>query len=270
MAFRDSGRKRSTPCRHFGRSFQAGVVSAWKTAEQAIAQGIGWIMAKMQGLDPNEMASIINEDYHHQSQQREAAKSQALSGIQQRRDEKMSSLQSEKDGTLDILKRDFEASAGIRDAAYQAKLAAQQKELDAAKAAYDEAIHRAKNPQTPQGEESQSLAERLQAKVQEVIKGFSADSDLSSKVSVSGSFSAAAIASMGASSVMDRVAKATEKSEKHLQKMADNVDSYAADTEILDEPDENDGMDENLMAKELKQQTRYLRDIAQNGGNAFA
>ena len=38
---------------------------------------------------------------------------------------------------------------------------------------------------------------------------------------------------------MDRVAKATEKSEKHLQKIADKTDSNAANTQISDEPDES-------------------------------
>ncbi len=252
--------------------FSSGIVSGWKKAEEAIAQGLGWIMAKMQGLDPNEMAQILREeDYSRQSREREAQKSQALTGIQKKRDDKMTSLQSEKDGTLGILKSDFEASGKTRDAAYQVKLAAQQKELDAARAAYDQAINRARNPQqTPQAEQSQSLADRLQTKVQEAIRGFSANTDLGSKVSVSGSFSAAAIASMGQGTVMDRVAKATEKSEKHLQKIADKNIPDSGDTAIPDEPNEGNHSDENIVAKELKQQTRYLRDIALNGGKAFA
>ena len=43
--------------------FSHGVVTAWKKAEESIAQGIGWIIAKMEGLDPNEMAKTIAEDY---------------------------------------------------------------------------------------------------------------------------------------------------------------------------------------------------------------
>jgi hypothetical protein len=42
----------------------------------------------------------------------------------------------------------------------------------------------------------------------------------SDKVSVTGSFSAEAIQSMGVDLVMDRVAKATEKSEKHFSKLS--------------------------------------------------
>ena len=47
--------------------FSHSIVSTWKKAEEAIAQGIGYIIAKMQGLDPNEMAGIIADDYNRQA-----------------------------------------------------------------------------------------------------------------------------------------------------------------------------------------------------------
>jgi hypothetical protein len=103
-------------------NFSDGVTSRWKRTEQAIAQGIDWIMAKMQGLDPNEMARTISEDYNRQSRLRE----------------------SEKEGTLDIFKQDFENAAGIRNAAYETKRAAQEAEIEKAKVAYNEAINHAK------------------------------------------------------------------------------------------------------------------------------
>ncbi len=141
----------------------------------------------------------------------------------------------------------------------------------AAKAAYDEAVSRAKNPANAEaGPEPESLAERLKNQLDEVLKGFSVGGGIGDKVSVSGSFSAAAIASMGQGTVMDRVAKATEKSEKHLQKIAEKKDADAADADIPDEPDAGENRNENVVVKELKQHTRYLRDMAQGGGKVFA
>ncbi|MDR3110407.1 MAG: phage tail tape measure protein [Planctomycetaceae bacterium] len=245
--------------------FSNGVVSAWKTAEQSIAQGIGYIIAKMQGLDPNEMANIISEDYNRQAQQRENEKSNALSSIQQQRDNKMSSLKTEKEGTLNALQSDFERNSENRRTDYDAKIAAQEAELQSAKNAYNEAINNAKNPVKPEGaEEPESLTDRLKAKVEETIKGFKANTDLDSKVSVSGSFSAAAIQSMGYGSSMDRVAKATEKSEKHLEKLVNKNDKPDKQpTKQQDEDEDYDGDD--LAVRELKQQTRFLRDISERG-----
>ena len=164
--------------------FSNGVVSSWKTVEKTIAKGIGYIIAQMEGLDFNELSKTIDEDYNRQARQREAAKGQKLTEIQKSRDSKMSSLEADKQGTLDILKQDFANAAGVRDAAYQAKLAAQEQELEAAKAAYDEAINRARNPDLPpsQAGESQSLADSLQSKVLEAISGFNVNTDLDSKI----------------------------------------------------------------------------------------
>jgi aspartate ammonia-lyase len=126
-------------------------------------------------------------------------------------------------------------------------------------------INRAKKPVKPEGaEEPESLTDRLKSKVEEVIKGFKANTDLDSKVSVSGSFSAAAIQSMGYGSSMDRVAKATENSEKHLEKLVNKNDKPEKQpAKQQDEDESHDGDD--LAVRELKQQTRFLRDISERG-----
>ncbi len=118
--------------------------------------------------------------------------------------------------------------------------------------------------------ERKCCAQDLQNKVQEAVKRFSANSDLGQKVSVSGSFSAAAIAAMGQGTVMDRVAKATEKSEKHLAKMAEQNGTKDSGTKKTPEKESAKNSDENIVVKELKQHTRYLRGMAQNGGRTFA
>ncbi|GHT14356.1 hypothetical protein FACS1894170_11310 [Planctomycetales bacterium] len=177
----------------------------------------------------------------------------------------MSSLKTEKEGTLGTLQSDFERNSASRRTDYDAKIAAQEKELQSAKNAYNEAINRAKNPVKVEGaEEPESLTDRLKSKVEEVVKGFNANTDLGSKVSVSGSFSAAAIQSMGVGSSMDRVAKATEKSEKHLEKLVNKNDKPEKQAAKKKDEDENTDGDD-LAVRELKQQTRFLRDISERG-----
>ncbi len=239
------------------------VVSAWKSAEQSIAQGIGWIIAKMEGLDPNDMAKAISEDYSRQASQRQADSSRKLSEIQTQRDKKMASLQADKEGTLGILRSDFEKQASSRNAEHDAKITAQELELAKAKEAYQAAIDRAKNPALVPGDKQESLGDKLKRKIQEITQGF--NMDLGEKVSVTGSFSASAISAMGVGSTMDRVAKATEKSEKHLEKIA-NKDAKAEGKpdekkkEQAKEPDKDDPA-----LNEMKAQTRILRDISTKG-----
>ena len=253
--------------------FSGGVVSAWKTAEKAVAKGIGYLMAQIQGIDFNELSQTIDEDYNRQSRQREAAKGQKLAEIQKSRDSQISSLESGKQGVLDILKSDFENNAGLRDAAWQAKLAAQQQELDAAKAAYDEAIQRARNPEisetSPAGDgQTRPVFDQIKNQLEQVMQGFQAATDLESRISVTGSFSAAAVASMGAASTMDRVAKATEQSEKHLAKIADKEEKTKTDTTPKKEI-HTDSDDNGQAVAELKIQTRLLRDLSTKGGAVF-
>jgi TP901 family phage tail tape measure protein len=244
--------------------FSSDIISAWKIAEQTIAQGISYIIAKMQGLDPNEMSNLINEDYNRQSQQRENEKRQKLTNIQQQRDTKIVTLESDRQGVLNNLYDDFDKNAINRKTDYNAKITAQETELQTAKNAYNDAINNARNPTKPDGtEEPQSLAERLNSKAEELIKGFKTNNGLGSKISVSGSFSAAAIQSMGVGSSIDRVAKATEKSEKHLEKLASkNEKTDKQPAKKNDEEDTNEN--EYLAFRELKQQTRYLRDISEH------
>ncbi|MDR0390452.1 MAG: hypothetical protein LBH59_00980, partial [Planctomycetaceae bacterium] len=241
--------------------FSDTIMSTWKRAEQSIAQGIGYIIARMQGLDPTEMSNIINDNYNQQTQQRETDKNRRLVDTQNQHDQRMSSLELSRTGTLDILQEDFDRNNDMRNATYEAKLAAQEQELAAAKAAYNEAINRAKNPVITDLNEPESLQDRLRSKIEETVRGFRANTDLESKVSVSGSFSAAALQSMGAGSSIDRVAKATEKSEKHLEKLVNKNDKpiQQSTTKKIDES-ENEN-DDNLVVRELKQQTRFLRDM---------
>lgn len=47
------------------------IVDAWKWAEKTLAEGIGWIIAKLQGLDPGDVVANLQEDYARQQQGRD-------------------------------------------------------------------------------------------------------------------------------------------------------------------------------------------------------
>jgi hypothetical protein len=250
-------------------NFMNGIKQAWDYVSTTIAQGIGWIMAKIMGLDPNQMAATSTEEYNNRTKTRQDEAGDSVDTLAIKRNEKIAGIEKEKKGTLDALQQDFNNAAGVRNAAYEAKLAAQEQELAAAKAAYDEAINRARNPDLPQAGEQQSLVSGLRAKVQEIMQGFQANADLQSKISVTGSFSAAAIEGMGLGSSMDRVAKATEKSEKHLEKIAAKDETTDKEVVAKKEPATKDPANgEDPTMRELKLHTRYLRDLSERGTGA--
>lgn len=53
---------------HAWNNVTTGIMSAWDKASTTIAKGIGWIIAKVEGLDPAQVQSIIEED--HQRRER--------------------------------------------------------------------------------------------------------------------------------------------------------------------------------------------------------
>ncbi len=85
------------------------------------------------GLDPNEMAATITEDYNNRTETRWDQGRALKEEARKNRDENNARLQAEKEGALGILRSDFEKQAGERTGRYDAKMAAQQKELDGRK-----------------------------------------------------------------------------------------------------------------------------------------
>ncbi|MHC4335962.1 MAG: hypothetical protein ACYSUV_19765, partial [Planctomycetota bacterium] len=48
------------------------IVDAWKWLEKKFAQGIGWVLAKLQGLDPDEVMANLQQDYGRKQTGRES------------------------------------------------------------------------------------------------------------------------------------------------------------------------------------------------------
>jgi len=50
------------------------IVDSWKWLEKSFAKGIGWVMAKLQGLDPDEVMANLDQDYGRQREGRDAGR----------------------------------------------------------------------------------------------------------------------------------------------------------------------------------------------------
>lgn len=53
-----------------------GVVDAWKWAEESLAKGIGWVLAKLQGLNPDDVLAHIEQDYDRQQAGRDSGRAE--------------------------------------------------------------------------------------------------------------------------------------------------------------------------------------------------
>lgn len=121
------------------------IVDAWKSAEKILAKGVGWIIAKLQGLDPAEVIANLEQDYARQQAGRDTgradrdaankaaadARYQAIEGARQqwgkdaaaKRDERLASAS----GDLDDARKKY---AEAREAAAQARAAAEKEKAD--------------------------------------------------------------------------------------------------------------------------------------------
>jgi len=109
--------------------FSSTVVDKWKAAEQGLAEGIAYVIAKAQGLDPEEVMGNVREDYGRQRKAREAATEGRLQEIE-----------SNRQGTLAALEEDRKRKRADREARYGAALAEAAKDLAGLVRERDDAI----------------------------------------------------------------------------------------------------------------------------------
>jgi hypothetical protein len=98
------------------------VVDAWKFAEKSFAKGIGFILAKLQGLDPDEVLANLDQDFGRQQAGRDAGRSARDQANQDAADARSAAIETARQATR-------EAAAGKRDA----DLAGAEDELDEAR-----------------------------------------------------------------------------------------------------------------------------------------
>lgn len=167
--------------------FSAGVIDKWKAAEQTMATGIAYLIAKAEGLDPREVMQNVREDYARQGRTRQAATGTRLQEIGTQRE-----------ATLDTLEEDRRREIADRESRYGAALGEAAKELEGLARERDTAIAAA--AAAAAAREAGGLAgegPKLDAKQREAMAGGLGVAEAATATSTAGTFSAAAAELLG-------------------------------------------------------------------------
>jgi hypothetical protein len=182
--------------------FSATVVDKWKAAEQALAEGIAYLIAKSQGLDPEDVIRNVREDYGRQRRARQAATKIQLQQIETQRE-----------GTLEVLEEDRQRERAEREARYGAALSEAAKELEDLIRERDQAIAAAREARETQEAQGATAEEPAPEKrVKDAAAGLGAAEAVAAKTTA-GTFSAEAAELLGGprSDAAERTAKNTER-----------------------------------------------------------
>lgn len=75
--------------------FTNAFMSKWKKAESVLAKGIGWSIAKVEGLDPSQVMADVDRQYRLQEQGRQRAAAQRLADVEKERAARQAALAEE-------------------------------------------------------------------------------------------------------------------------------------------------------------------------------
>jgi len=185
--------------------FSSTVVDRWKAAEETLAEGIGYIIAKAEGLDPEQVIGNVRQDYARQRRAREGATAARLREIETGRQ-----------GTLAGLEGDRRRAHAQRQARYGGQLAQQQKELEDVIRQRDEAIAAA--ARAARETETGGGPGGLKGRIEDALAGLQL-APITAGGSSAGTFSAFAAARLGGGTAVERTAKATEETAKNTRKL---------------------------------------------------
>ena len=174
------------------------LTAKWSWAQQHISKGIGWVIAKVQGLDPQEVLADIERQYGMKDRQREQ-KTQA----------KLAEIESQRTGALAALEEEEERRNRERRERYGRQMADQAKELDDLIRQRDDAIRQA----------AQAAEETRAKQSDKVGPGVPEPQEIPVLAGTAGqgTFSAFAAGRLGKNTLAERTAKASEKSARHLE-----------------------------------------------------
>jgi hypothetical protein len=142
-----------------------------------------------------------------------------MSGEYRRHEDAKKRRQSDQVGVLGILNDMKRQGTEQREQSRSGRAEWMQQREDEARAGFDLAVAHAMAP--PPEPETKPLIDRLRDQLEGLTKGMMMPQNFTGeKLSVAGTFHGAAAGQMAGGSVMDRIAKATEKSEQHLATMA--------------------------------------------------
>ena len=189
--------------------FSSGAVSAWKGAQNFIAKGIVHLMGLLDdSVDVDATLATLNEDFQREQQSRQRETNQKLAGIEGDRQRRQSEIEQQRTGTLDVLEEDRQRAHAERQRQFDADLKESEDALAAARKEWEDALAEAANKRAAAetgGPDRVKQAETDLSGLDELID------TTQRKVDVVGTFNPLAAANLGADSLSERTAKASEQ-----------------------------------------------------------
>lgn len=190
--------------------FASGAVSAWKGAQNFIAKGIVHLMGMLDdSVDVEGTLAVLQEDFQRDQQTRQRETNQKLSGIEADRQRRQTEIEQQRTGTLDVLEEDRKRAHADRQRQFDADLKESEDALAAARKEWEDALAEAAKKRAAKeaegGPEGMKQAEADLSGLDELID------TTQKKVDVSGTFNPFAVRGLGADSLAERTAKASEQ-----------------------------------------------------------
>lgn len=186
-------------------NFANAVATNWKKAESTVATGVAWIIAKIDGLDPEQVINTLQEDYARAQKSRDATAAGRTAGIASDKAGALANLQSDKQKELQA-NQDAAAAALSGGPGELERLKAERQALLDEAAAKADAAKKKEGPAKPEMPTMPELNQMGAA-----MKG------------PQGTFSGAAAAMMGWTGQThgERIARATERTAVACEELTD-------------------------------------------------
>ncbi len=194
----------------------SGFQSSWKGTQNYIAKGFGFLIAKLEGLDPAAVMGELDAEIARSQAADAEGQDKRVGDRDAERRKRLAQIEADRQESQGNLKGDQATKTQQRQAGYDASVSQSQADLDKARKEWSDAIGAAA------GKRAAMEGNRTASKVQTPSGG---EFDFSSaKQSVSGTFSAAAAGSLAGSGVMNTIAEATQETARQTKRIAEKTE----------------------------------------------
>lgn len=182
--------------------------SVWTGTQASLAEGFAWVIAKVQGLDPEQVMALAREDIEGQGAKRQKGRTDRLVEIER-----------EREGALAANEAMREEAAARRQKEYAEQIQGAQQDLDEATRRWEEAVGRAKTAR--EAVDEGAAAPTLEEKLSDLGAGMATAGATAG--AARGTFSAAAAMAMGRGAGADPMLQKADKQIDLLIRIEDAV-----------------------------------------------
>jgi hypothetical protein len=207
--------------------FTTGLTKTWNTAVGFIRKA--WVRLNSlfdSEIDAEAEVTRINEEVAGKNDAADSERNQAIFAREQQRRARLSQIEGDRSGTLSELERMRDAEHQRNAQQFASEVQDSEAALDAARrewqAALEEASRKRSEADAAAGE-PQSSTDRLKELENKLAGAGAGLQQAVDKVSVSGTFNAAAVRGLGGGTHAERTAKATEETAKNTKRLLDEA-----------------------------------------------